>query len=91
VVLAVLALWGLPAGAAQSGGIGIYPTGNLGGATPWFRYQLARGHSLTGSVTVANRSPAAIDVLVYPVDALPAAGGGFGMMPQASRPVDAPP
>ncbi|HUC86828.1 MAG TPA: hypothetical protein VMR75_00680 [Candidatus Saccharimonadales bacterium] len=75
--------------AAQAGGIGIYPSAGGTPSVPWFRYQLPPGSSHSDSVTVENRSGSATDLLIYPVDAAPTGDGGFGMMPQATRPTDA--
>ena len=75
--------------AAESGGLGIYPAGQAGSPTPWFQYHLAHGASQADSLTVQNYADLPMDILIYPVDATLAAGGGFGMMPQSAPLSDA--
>lgn len=69
---------------AQSGSLGIYPTGLETSARPWFQLELQPGEALRASVTIKNTSTVTQSVKLYPADAVQDGDGGFRMAPAAA-------
>lgn len=84
LILLLLVLIPDSAGAVEAGGLAIYPTGQQTSPTPWLIYNLPPGGTQRSSITVRNTTSTLAEVVLYPVDAKPVPGGGFGMAPALS-------